>query len=86
MVKNSAQARRATKSRQSSEPVPFVSPILNGIERPVTTEQLARYLQVSTRTIASYRERRLIPFWRLNSRNIRYRISDVERALTKNNT
>ena len=82
-VKSKAQARRATKSRES-EPVPFVSPIFNGIERPVTTAQLAIHLQVSTRTVASYREKRLIPFWRLNSRNIRYRLSDVERALAKN--
>jgi len=84
MVKNSAQAQRASKSRTSSEPV-FVSPIFAGIERPVTTEQLAKHLQVSTRTIASYREQRLIPYWRINSRNIRYRISDVERALSRNN-
>jgi hypothetical protein len=85
MAKNSAQARRA-KSRESSEAVTFVSPVFAGIERPVTTRQLADHLQVSERTIASYREQRLIPFWRLNSRNIRYRVSDVERALAKNNT
>ena len=87
MVKNSAQARRAkSKSRDSSEPVTFVSPVFAGIEKPITTKQLAKHLQVSTRTIASYREQRLIPFWRLNSRNIRYRVSDVERALARNNT
>jgi hypothetical protein len=80
VVKNSAQARRASKSHEASEPFTFV-----GIERPVTTEQLAVHLQVSTRTIASYREQRLIPFWRINSRNLRYRISDVERALSRNN-
>jgi hypothetical protein len=79
------KARRA-KSRTSSEPAPFVLPVFNGVERPLTTAQLADHLQVSTRTIATYRERRLIPFWRLNSRNIRYRLSDVERALAKNNT
>jgi helix-turn-helix protein len=73
---------RRIKPCESSEPVP----VFNGIERPVTTAQLADHLQVSTRTIATYRERRLIPFWRLNSRNIRYRLSDVERALAKNNT
>jgi hypothetical protein len=82
-VKSKAQARRVSTSRESSEPVPFVSPIFNGIERPVTTAQLAAHLQVTSRTIANYREQRLIPFWRLNSRNIRYRLSDVERALAK---
>ena len=83
VVKNSVEARPA-ESRNSSEPVAFVSPIFNGVERPVTTSQLADHLQVSTRTIASYRAKRKIPFWRLNSRNIRYRLSDVERALAKN--
>src|SRR5262245_12631319 len=31
-------------------------------ERPVTTAQLAQHLQVSTRTIATYRAKRRIPF------------------------
>ncbi len=85
MDKNSAQARRA-KSRASSEPVAFVSPIFNGVERPITTAELARHLRVSTRTIASYREKRLIPFWRLNARRILYRLSDVERCLSLKNS
>ena len=84
MVKNSALARRASKSRASDEPV-FVPPIWATVEQPVTTEQLAAHLQVSTRTIAAYREQRLIPFWRINARCLRYRISDVERALSRNN-
>jgi hypothetical protein len=79
-----ALARRASKSRTSSEPV-FVPPIFAAVEQPVTTLQLAAHLQVSTRTLATYREQRIIPFWRINSRNIRYRISDVERALSRNN-
>ena len=74
--------RRAAKSHTlSDEPFVFSQTIINGIERPITTAQLAAHLQLSERTIATYRERRLIPFWRLNSRNIRYRLSDVERAL-----
>ena len=85
MVKNSVQARRA-KSCESSEPVTLVAPIFNGIERPVTTAQLAAYLQVTTRTIANYRDQRLIPFWRINARRILYRLSDVERCLSLKNT
>ena len=54
MAKISAQARRASKSRHNSESAPpplIVSPaILNGVERPVTTAQLAAHLQVTTRT------------------------------------
>ena len=76
MAKNPVQARRP-KSRDT-----LASPIGAGIERPVTTAQLAAHLQVSTRTIAAYRERRIIPFWRLNARRILYRLSDVERCLS----
>ena len=62
-----------------------VSPaILSAVEQPITTRQLAQHLQLTGRTIATYRAKRLIPFWRINSRNIRYRLSDVERALAKN--
>lgn len=52
-------------------------------EQPVTTAQLAVYLQVTTRTLATYRAQRRIPFWKINPRNFRYRISDVEKALAK---
>ena len=55
----------------------------NGAEKPVTSAQLAEHLQVTTRTLATYRAQRRIPFWRINARNIRYRVSDVERALAK---
>jgi len=63
----------------------LISPtITNGnTEKPVTTRQLAEHLQVSTRTLASYRAARKIPFWKINARNFRYKISDVERALAK---
>jgi len=85
MVTNAAPARRA-KSRDSSKAVTLVSsPIVAGLERPVTTAQLAEHLQVTTRTIANYREQRIIPFWRLNARRILYRLSDVERSLSLNN-
>jgi helix-turn-helix protein len=84
MVK-SVQARRA-KSRQSSEAVTLVSPISNGVEKPITTAELAAHLRVTTRTIASYRERRIIPFWRINARRILYRLSDVERCLSLKNS
>jgi Helix-turn-helix domain len=57
--------------------------ITNGLEQPVTTRQLAEHLQVTTRTLASYRAARKIPFWKINARNFRYKISDVERALAK---
>jgi hypothetical protein len=54
-----------------------------GHEQPVTTAQLAQHLQITTRTLATYRAQRRIPFWKINPRNFRYRISDVERALAE---
>jgi hypothetical protein len=58
-------------------------PVTNGPEQPVTTSQLARHLQVNARTLGAYRAQQRIPYWRVNSRCIRYRISDVEAALSK---
>jgi len=81
MVKNSAQAKR-----YNTGGAPLVAPMFNAVERPITSKELAQHLRVTTRTIASYREQRLIPFWRLNARRILYRLSDVERALAGNNT
>jgi hypothetical protein len=59
------------------------TPIIVSTEQPLTTAQLAKHLQVTTRTLATYRAKRRIPFWKINSRNIRYRLSDVEAALQK---
>jgi hypothetical protein len=63
---------------------PWVIPsaITNGIEVPVTSAQLAEHLQITTRTLATYRAKGLVPFWKLNARNFRYRISTVESALS----
>jgi helix-turn-helix protein len=86
MLKNSAQARRASKSRNKSpEPVPLVSPIFNGIEKPITTAEVASRLKVTERTIATYRQKRIIPFMRVTARRILYRWSDIERVLSLKN-
>lgn len=55
----------------------------NGAEKPLTSAQLADHLQITTRTLASYRKAGRIPYWKLNARNMRYRLSDVEKALAK---
>ena len=78
MGENSEQPRRSYKPRKPPLPI--------SAEQPVTTQQLADHLQVTTRTIANYRWRRIIPYWRINQRRIMYRLSDVERALAANNT
>jgi hypothetical protein len=51
-------------------------------DRPVNSRQCAEHLQVSTRTLAAWRAQNKIPFWRINPRNFRYRIRDVETALS----
>jgi len=52
-------------------------------EKPVTTRQLAAHFQVTPRTLANWRAQGRIPYWKINSRNFRYRVSDVEKALAK---
>jgi len=49
----------------------------------VTSEQLAKHLSISTRTLLTMRQSGKIPFYQPNQRLIRYRISDVEKALSK---
>jgi excisionase family DNA binding protein len=49
----------------------------------VTSAQLARHLQISTRTLVTMRQDGSIPFYQPHARLIRYRISDVEKALAK---
>jgi excisionase family DNA binding protein len=53
--------------------------------RPVTTRELADYLQVTPRTIQNWRDSGVIPFVRINARVFRYKIADVEGALAKRN-
>jgi excisionase family DNA binding protein len=50
-------------------------------ERPITTRELAEWLDVTERTIANWRKTNRIPFWQINSRNVRYTLSAVEKAL-----
>jgi len=82
MKTKSARTRRAKTNAPNSEPVPIVIPVING-ERPVTSAQIADHFQITTRTLADWRAKRKIPYWRINSRNFRYRVSDVEKALMK---
>ena len=47
----------------------------------LTTSQLAARFQVTPRTIQSWRDRKIIPFIRINSRCIRYDPDAVDRVL-----
>ena len=51
--------------------------------RPVTTEELAAHYQVTTRTIANWRDAGKIPFLRITARCFRYDLDQVMRALSK---
>ena len=60
-------------------------------ERPLTSRQLARQLKVTERTLATWRRDRKIPYWEkagiknesINSRNVRYVLTEVVLALAK---
>ena len=51
--------------------------------QPINTPQLAEYFQVDDRTVANWRKKKIIPFWRIGKRCIRYRLPDVIAALQK---
>jgi predicted site-specific integrase-resolvase len=63
----------------------FQSEPLGQRERPITTRELANFLQVTPRCLANWRKQGRIPFWKLKPRLIRYTLSDVEAALGKPN-
>jgi transcriptional antiterminator len=50
-------------------------------ERPLTSKELAHYLKMTTRTVANWRKTSRIPYWPISPRSVRYRLSDVEKAL-----
>jgi len=56
---------------------------LGNREWPVTTAELARYLKVTGRTLATWRKEGKIPYWKIGQRICRYNLSEVERALSK---
>lgn len=57
-------------------------PVL-GRERYLTNQQLSGLLHLSRRTLQDYRDRGILPFYRLEGK-ILYRESDIERILTEN--
>jgi hypothetical protein len=68
--------------REHQPEVVILPAITSGVDQPVTSAQLARHLQVTPRTLASWRAQGKIPYWKINARNLRYRIRDVEIALS----
>jgi excisionase family DNA binding protein len=59
----------------------MISPKNGELTPLVTSEELARHLHISTRTLLTMRQAGKIPFYQPNQRLIRYRIADVEKAL-----
>lgn len=51
--------------------------------RPLTKAELAKHLQVCPRTVDYLMARRKIPFIKLGGRIVRFRLTDVERALQR---
>jgi len=54
----------------------------NAYPRPITKAELARYLDVSPRTVDNYISSRRIPYIKIG-RLVRFRLADVERALKR---
>lgn len=52
-------------------------------QKPLTTQELADHLRVTTRTLADWRARGKIPYLRITARCFRYDLDQVERALAK---
>jgi excisionase family DNA binding protein len=54
-------------------------------ERPpnalLTKKQAADYIGVTTRTLDTYMSRRLVPFYRIGDKTIRFRPNDLDAAL-----
>jgi DNA-binding transcriptional regulator YiaG len=77
-----AAKTKAPITRRNQKPIPVAKMVATDRNRPVNSQQLADYLQVSTRTLAAWRADNKIPYWKINPRNFRYRITDVETALS----
>jgi predicted site-specific integrase-resolvase len=65
--------------KKNCEPTVFSSKAL----RPVTTQEVAAHYQVTTRTIANWRDNGKIPFLRITARCFRYDLDQVARSLSK---
>ena len=70
----------ATLSSREPEPDSDVFDQLSRCERMLTAKELACMLAISPKTIYSYVERNMIPYYRIEA-NIRFRASDVARWL-----
>jgi excisionase family DNA binding protein len=52
-------------------------------QKPLTTQELADHLSVTTRTLSTWRARGKIPYLRITARCFRYNLDQVERALAE---
>jgi hypothetical protein len=66
--------------RYEPKPRLSVTRVANGREQPANSNQAAAHFQITTRTLANWRKAGL-PYWRINPRNYRYRLSDCENWL-----
>jgi excisionase family DNA binding protein len=85
-VKRSSQNRFDVDSqnmKRSQQEWYFSDHPLGNRDWPISTRQLANYLRVTPRTLATWRREGRIPFWKINARLVRYSLNDVEAALGK---
>jgi hypothetical protein len=76
------------KKKFTRRHTPVAKLIAANPEQPVNSRQCAEHLQITTRTLAAWRANGIggskipLPYMRINPRNFRYRIRDVEAALS----
>jgi antitoxin (DNA-binding transcriptional repressor) of toxin-antitoxin stability system len=71
-----------TKTPITRRHIPVAKITAANPDQPVNSRQIAEHLQITTRTLAAWRADNKIPYWKINDRNFRYRIRDVETALS----
>jgi DNA-binding transcriptional regulator YiaG len=71
------------EKKKSESLVEFARARGHEIGQKLTTPQLAHRYQVTVRTVQNWRDRKRIPFIRINSRCIRYDATAVDQALMK---
>jgi len=52
-------------------------------QRLLDKREAAAYLRISTRTVDYYIQKRLLPFYKINGKTVRFRLSDLDLAIEK---
>jgi excisionase family DNA binding protein len=82
----SSSVTSTTKNKVSFRPLtdPELARAIDDLRfRPITKDELGEFLKVSQRTVDSWIAKRKVPFIRISPRMIRFKLADVEKALSR---